>query len=51
MHRARGLLRNPDLPIAVIAERVGYASAAAFTAAFKRETGTAPGTWRRQAAA
>jgi len=51
MHRARGMLRNPDLSIAQIAERVGYASAAAFAAAFKRETGTAPGAWRRGAAA
>lgn len=51
MHRARGMLRNPDLLIAQIAERVGYASAAAFTAAFKRETGSAPGAWRRSAAA
>ncbi len=51
MHRARGFLRDPAISIAQIAERVGYASAAAFTAAFKRETGTAPGAWRRQAAA
>jgi len=51
MHRARGMLRNPDLSIAQIAERVGYASAAAFTAAFKREIGAAPGAWRRGAAA
>jgi len=51
MHRARGMLRNPDLSIAQIADHVGYASAAAFTAAFKRETGSAPGAWRRSAAA
>ena len=37
------LPRDPANSIAQIAERVGYASAAAFTAAFKRETGTAPG--------
>jgi AraC family transcriptional regulator, alkane utilization regulator len=51
MHRARGLLRDPAISIAQIAERVGYASAAAFTSAFKRETGNAPGAWRRQSAA
>ena len=51
MHRARGLLRDPAVSIAQIAERVGYASAAAFAAAFKRETGDAPGAWRRRAAA
>ena len=51
MHRARAYLRDPANSIAQIAERVGYASAAAFTAAFKRETGTAPGAWRRQSAA
>ena len=51
MHRARGLLRDPAISIAQIASRVGYASAAAFTAAFKRDTGDAPGAWRRRAAA
>ncbi len=51
MHRARGLLRDPANSIAQIAARVGYASAAAFTSAFKRETGDAPGAWRRRAAA
>jgi AraC family transcriptional regulator, alkane utilization regulator len=51
MHRARGMLKDPAVTIAQIAERVGYASAAAFTAAFKRETGAAPGAWRRRAAA
>jgi AraC family transcriptional regulator, alkane utilization regulator len=51
MHRARGMLRDPANSIAQIAERVGYASAAAFTSAFKRETGNAPGAWRRLAAA
>lgn len=50
MHRARGLLRDPAMSIAQIAERVGYGSAAAFTSAFKRETGEPPGAWRRTAA-
>ena len=51
MYRARGMLRDPAISIAQIAERVGYASAAAFTSAFKRETGNAPGAWRRLSAA
>lgn len=50
MHRARLLLRDPSLSIAQIADRVGYASAAAFASAFKRDTGAAPGAWRRGAA-
>jgi AraC family transcriptional regulator, alkane utilization regulator len=50
MHRARAMLRDPSVSIAQIADRVGYASAAAFTTAFKRATGAAPATWRRQAA-
>jgi AraC-like DNA-binding protein len=51
MHRARGMLRNPAVSIAQVADRVGYASAAAFTAAFKRATGGTPGAWRRRVAA
>jgi len=35
--------------VARIGERVGYESEAAFNRAFKREFGTPPATWRRQA--
>ncbi|HSQ66573.1 MAG TPA: helix-turn-helix domain-containing protein [Polyangiaceae bacterium] len=33
--------------MARIAEQVGYESEAAFSRAFKRQYGKAPGTWRR----
>ena len=34
--------------VAAIAERVGYESEAAFSRAFKKAVGTAPGQWRKQ---
>jgi AraC-like DNA-binding protein len=40
-------LRNSDLPLARIAEQVGYESEAAFNRAFKRSFGMPPATWRR----
>jgi AraC-like DNA-binding protein len=40
-------LRERDTPLAAVARRVGYASEFAFAHAFKRETGTAPGAFRR----
>lgn len=46
MHVARDLLRSSDLGVAAIARRVGYDSKEAFSRAFKRETGLAPGVWR-----
>lgn len=42
---ARGL-READETVASIAARVGYESEAAFSRAFKKATGSAPGTWR-----
>ena len=42
MERARQLLRETDEPIKAIAQRVGYASPFAFSAAFKRIAGVSP---------
>ncbi|HWB45562.1 MAG TPA: AraC family transcriptional regulator [Hyphomicrobiaceae bacterium] len=42
-------LKHDDEPIAVVAERVGYDSEAAFNRAFKREFGAPPASWRRTA--
>ncbi len=47
---AAQLMRNGDLLLAVIAERVGYDSEAAFNRAFKREFGLPPASWRRSEA-
>lgn len=41
------LLRSTDLLLAQIAARVGYATEYAFAAAFKREYGITPGTYRK----
>jgi AraC-like DNA-binding protein len=43
---ATGLLRDTTLPVALIAENVGYASEAAFSRAFTRRYGTPPARWR-----
>jgi AraC-like DNA-binding protein len=48
---AAGLLRESDLKLAAVAERVGYGSEFAFAKAFKRDFGVAPGAYRRQLAA
>ncbi|SDO65075.1 AraC family transcriptional regulator [Actinacidiphila guanduensis] len=42
-------LATTEQTIAAIADSVGYGSEAAFSLAFKRELGTPPGTYRRQA--
>jgi AraC-like DNA-binding protein len=44
---ATELLRDTPLPIALIAKRVGYASEAAFSRAFKNRYGTPPTRWRQ----
>jgi AraC-like DNA-binding protein len=44
---ATGLLRESALPIAEVAQRVGYRNAYAFATAFKRVTGASPGAARR----
>jgi AraC-like DNA-binding protein len=47
MHKAQSLLRHSDKPLFEIADLVGYRSEAAFSKAFKRETGLAPGSYRK----
>lgn len=47
MFKAAGLLRQPGRGLAEVAGAVGYESDAAFSKAFKRETGLAPGAWRQ----
>lgn len=47
MHVATDLLREEQLTVALVAERLGYASEAAFSRAYKRVTGMPPGTVRR----
>jgi AraC-like DNA-binding protein len=44
---ARDLLRNHDLGIAEVAERVGYGSASTFSTAFHRHVGQPPGRYAR----
>jgi AraC-like DNA-binding protein len=44
-------LRASDMPLARIAEAVGYESESAFNRAFKRSFGVPPATWRNRAAA
>jgi AraC-like DNA-binding protein len=43
---AADLLRGSTLKVAAIGARVGYESEAAFSRAFKRETGESPAAWR-----
>lgn len=46
MHVAEDLLRTTTLPVASVARRVGYESEEAFSRAFRRHHGVAPGSWR-----
>jgi AraC-like DNA-binding protein len=47
MQVASGMLRDTDAKLLEIAQDVGYESEAAFSRAFKRAAGVAPGAWRR----
>ena len=47
MHVALEALRRDDVPVAELAERLGYRSKAAFSRAFKRVVTTSPGVVRR----
>ena len=47
MQLAANHLRSTTDSVAAIAGRVGYESEAAFSRAFKKAVGTAPGQWRK----
>ena len=47
LQRAAVLLLEGDSKVASVAQAVGYESEAAFSRAFKKETGAAPSGWRR----
>jgi AraC-like DNA-binding protein len=47
MHKAAQMLRSGDKSLAEIAGYVGYEANAAFSKAFKRWTGSAPGAYRQ----
>ena len=47
MQKAKDLLKNSELPLSLISERVGYTSEAAFSRAFKRQFKQNPGAMRR----
>ncbi len=47
VQRAQRFLLHTNLPVAVIAARVGYENSEYFSVAFKRVTGVPPGTYRR----
>ncbi|MBC7665134.1 MAG: helix-turn-helix transcriptional regulator, partial [Caulobacter sp.] len=44
---ATNLLRRSNVPLARIAEEVGYQNDTAFSRAFRREFGTPPAAWRK----
>ncbi len=50
MQKAAGLLRTSDADLGEVAARAGYESPAAFSKAFKRTMGVAPGAYRRETA-
>jgi AraC-like DNA-binding protein len=48
MEQARSLLQTTDLPIGRVGVLCGYPHAEYFNRAFRRESGTSPGDYRRQ---
>jgi AraC-like DNA-binding protein len=44
---AKQLIRNTDMPLREISEKLDYSEISAFNRAFNRWSGTAPGSWRR----
>ena len=49
MEIAKQFLRHDRLPVAEVAERVGYGSASTFSTAFSRHVGQPPGRFMRNA--
>jgi AraC-like DNA-binding protein len=49
MHLASRALREGEIAVATLAEKLGYASESAFSAAFKRAMGASPRTFRMAA--
>ena len=47
MYLAANMLGNSNVPLARIAEEVGYQTDTAFSRAFRREYGAPPAAWRR----
>ncbi len=47
LYAATDLLRDTSLPVALVADKVGYTSETAFSRAFKHRYGTSPARWRR----
>jgi AraC-like DNA-binding protein len=47
MHKAAGMLRAGPESLGEIASRIGYEAEAAFSKAFKRWAGHAPGAYRQ----
>jgi AraC-like DNA-binding protein len=47
MQLAAGFLQDTSAKVVDVALQVGYESEAAFSRAFKRVVGVAPGAWRR----
>ena len=50
MQRAKTLLRDERATVTAVAARVGYQSDVGFAAAFKREVGVSPGSYRQDQA-
>ena len=48
--RAMGLLRQPDLTVADVADAAGYSSPAYFIASFRQQVGVTPGAYQRAVA-
>lgn len=48
LNEAARLLKETNLSVSEVADRVGYESAASFTRAFRRRHGVAPGEYRRK---